>query len=81
MLPGLANMGATMRDAGAVILAVASEPNKIREAFLRTADYYLKVESINDTIVIYGVKPFTNVHGIEFAFDKGYPSLKLTEIV
>src|SRR2546422_783818 len=81
MLPGLANMGATMRDAGAVILAVASEPNKIREAFLRTADYYLKVESINDTMVIYGVKPFTNVHGIEFAFDKGYPSLKLTEIV
>jgi len=81
MLPGLANMGATMRDAGAAILAVASEPNKILEAFLRTADYYLKVESINDTMVIYGVKPFTNVHGIEFTFDKGYPSLRLTEIV
>jgi len=81
MLPSLANIGARMRDAGAVTLAVASDPNKITEAFLRTADYYLKVESINDTMVVYGVKPFTNVHGIEFAFDKGYPSLKLTEIV
>ena len=81
MLPSLANLGASIRDAGAVTLAVASEPNKIREAFLRTADYYLKIESINETMVIYGVKPFTNVYGVEFAFDPGYPSLKLTEIV
>jgi hypothetical protein len=81
MLPGLSNMGASIRDAGAVTLAVASGVNKIRDAFLKTADYYLKVESINDTTVMYGVKPFTNVHGVEFVFDKGYPSLKLTEIV
>jgi KaiC/GvpD/RAD55 family RecA-like ATPase len=81
MLPALANMGATIRDTGAVTLAVASGLNKIREAFLRTADYYLKVENINKTTVIYGVKPFTNVHGVEFAFDRGYPTLKLTEIV
>src|SRR2546425_6452379 len=81
MLPGLANMGATIRDTGAVTLALASGLNKIREAFLRTADYYLKVENINNTTVIYGVKPFTNVHGVEFAFDRGYPTLKLTEIV
>jgi KaiC/GvpD/RAD55 family RecA-like ATPase len=81
MLPGLANMGATIRDTGAVTLAIASGLNKIREAFLRTADYYLKLENINNTTVIYGVKPFTNVHGVEFAFDRGYPSLKLTEIV
>jgi archaellum biogenesis ATPase FlaH len=81
MLPGLANMGASIRDTGAVTLAIASGQNKIREAFLRTADYYLKVENINDTTVMYGVKPFTNVHGVEFAFDKGYPALRLTEIV
>lgn len=81
MLPGLAKMGASIRDAGAVTLAVSSGMNKIRDAFLRTADYYLKVDSINDTMIIWGVKPFTNVHGVEFGFDKGYPSLKLTEIV
>jgi archaellum biogenesis ATPase FlaH len=81
MLPSLTNLGASIRDAGAVTLAVTSEPNKIREAFLRTADYYLKIESINDTMVIYGVKPFTNLYGTEFAFDSGYPSLKLIEIV
>ena len=81
MLPGLATMGASIRDSGAVTLALASQANKMKEAFLRTADYYLKIESINDTMIIYGVKPFTNIHGIEFAFDKGYPSLTLTEIV
>jgi KaiC/GvpD/RAD55 family RecA-like ATPase len=81
MLPGLANMGATIRDTGAVTLAIASGLNKIRDAFLRTADYHLKVENINSTTVVYGVKPFTNVHGVEFAFDRGYPTLKLTEIV
>ena len=81
MLPGLANMGASIRDAGAVTLAIASGLNKIREAFLRIADYYLKVENVNSTTVLYGVKPFTNVHGVEFAFDRGYLTLKLTEIV
>jgi KaiC/GvpD/RAD55 family RecA-like ATPase len=81
MLPGLANMSGKMRDAGAVTLAVASERTKLREAFLRIADYYLKVETIDDTMVVYGVKPFTNIHGVEFSFDKGYPSLRLTELV
>jgi hypothetical protein len=81
MLPALANMSAAIRDTGAVTLAVASGMNKIRDAFLKSADYYLKVESINNTTVIYGVKPFTNVYGMEFTFDRGYPSLELTEIV
>ena len=81
MLPSLSNMGATIRDTGAVTLAIASELNKMRDAFLRIADYYLKVENINNTTVLYGVKPFTNVHGVEFAFDRGNPMLKLTEIV
>ena len=81
MLPSLSNMGATIRDTGAVTLAIASELNKMRDAFLRISDYYLKVENINNTTVLYGVKPFTNVHGVEFAFDRGYPTLKLTEIV
>jgi len=47
----------------------------MKEAFLRTADYYLRIESIqryNDHI---RRQTFTNIHGIEFAFDKGYPSL------
>jgi len=70
---GLSNMGASIRDAGAVTLAVASGVNKIRDAFLKTADYHLKVESINDTTVMYGVKPFTNVHGIEFALTWATP--------
>src|SRR3989454_6365820 len=81
MLPSLTKFGASISAAGAVPLPVTQEPNKIREAFLRTADYYLKIESINDTMAIYGVKPFTNVYGAEFAFDSGYPSLKLIEIV
>src|SRR5713226_49010 len=81
MLPSLSNMGATIRDTGAVTLAIASGLNKMRDAFLRIADYYLTVENINNTTVLYGVKPFTNVHGVEFAFDRGYPTLKLTEIV
>lgn len=81
MLPNLTAMGARLRDSGAVTIALASQPNKVREAFLRTADYYLKIESINETMIIYGIKPFTNIHGIKFALDKGYPSLALTEIV
>jgi len=64
-----------------VTLALASQQNKLREAVLRTDDYYLKIESINDTMITCVVKPFTNIHGIEFAFDKRYPTLTLTEIV
>jgi len=80
MLPGLCYHGREhSRLSASRCLSLASEQDE--GAFLRTADYYLRIESINDTMIIYGVKPFTNIHGIEFAFDKGYPQLNLTEIV
>jgi len=53
----------------------------VREEFLRQADYHIKVQSWNGHLLIYGVKPFTHIHGATFNFDKGYPSLDLIEIV
>ena len=80
-LPAATQMGAGIRDSRALIIGLASSPSKIREEFLRTADYNLKLEIMHGSLVIYGIRPFTNFHGCAFTFDKGYPSLALTEMV
>ncbi|HZY47870.1 MAG TPA: gas vesicle protein GvpD P-loop domain-containing protein [Candidatus Bathyarchaeia archaeon] len=80
-LPGFTEMGEGLRDQGAFSIGISSRATKIREEFLRQADYHIKVESWNGHLLIYGVKPFTHIHGAAFNTDKGYPSLDLVEIV
>jgi KaiC/GvpD/RAD55 family RecA-like ATPase len=80
-LPGLAEIGAGIRDAGALSIGVISRPTSFREELLRAVDYHLKMQTVNGSLLIYGVKPITNVHGVKFGFERGYPRLSLTEIV
>ena len=80
-LPGLSEIGAGIRDSGAVSVGVISRPTNLREELLRAVDYHLKMQTINGSLLIYGVKPITNVHGVKFGFERGYPRLSLTEIV
>ncbi len=80
-LPGLADIGASIRDSAALSIGLASRPTKLREDFLRIADYHVKMQNINGSLIIYGVKPFTNIHGVSFTFEKGFPALRLTEVV
>ena len=80
-LPGFTEIGEGLRDEGAFSIGISSRPTKVRDEFLRQADYHIKVQSWNGHLLIYGVKPFTHVHGATFNFDKGYPSLNLIEIV
>ena len=80
-LPGLAEIGAGIRDSGAVSVGVISRPTNLREELLRAVDYHLKMQTINGSLLIYGVKPITNVHGVKFGFERGYPRLSLTEVV
>jgi len=80
-LPGLAEIGAGIRDSGALSIGVISRPTSLREELLRAVDYHLKMQTVNGSLLIYGVKPITNVHGVKFGFERGYPRLSLTEIV
>src|SRR5947209_3611133 len=80
-LPGLAEIGAGIRDSGALSIGVISRPTSLREELLRAVDYHLKMQTVNGSLLIYGVKPITNVHGVRFGFERGYPRLSLTEIV
>jgi len=80
-LPGFSELGSGMRDAGALNIGVASRHTRLREEFLRTADYHLKIQEIEGSLVMYGVKPFTAVYGVNLNYDSGYPILKLMEIV
>jgi KaiC/GvpD/RAD55 family RecA-like ATPase len=80
-LPGFTEIGEGLRDEGAFSIAISSRPTKVRDEFIRQADYHIKVQSWNGHLLIYGVKPFTHIHGATFNFDKGYPSLDLKEIV
>ena len=80
-LPGLAEIGAGIRDSGAVSVGVISGPTSLREELLRAVDYHLKMQTVNGSLLIYGVKPITSVHGVKFGFELGLPRLSLTEIV
>ncbi|HEV2120919.1 MAG TPA: ATPase domain-containing protein [Candidatus Bathyarchaeia archaeon] len=80
-LPGIAEIGAGIRDSGALSVGVISRPTSLREELLRAVDYHLKMQTVNGSLLIYGVKPITNVHGVKFGFERGYPRLSLTEIV
>jgi len=80
-LPGLAEIGAGIRDSGALSIGVISRPTSFREELLRAVDYHLKMQTVNGSLLIYGVKPITNVHSVRFGFERGYPRLSLTEIV
>jgi KaiC/GvpD/RAD55 family RecA-like ATPase len=80
-LPAFAEIEEGLRDKQTFSIAVSSRPTKLRDEFLRQADYHIKIQDWNGHLLLYGVKPYTPVHGATFTFDKGYPSLSLVEIV
>ena len=80
-LPELADLGAVIRDSGALNIGIASRPTKLREDFLRTADYNVRMRNINGSLTLYGIKPFTNFYGATFTFQKGFPGLRLTQVL
>jgi KaiC/GvpD/RAD55 family RecA-like ATPase len=77
----LAEIGAGIRDSGSFMMGVVSRPTPLREELQRSVDYYLKTHTINGSLLINGVKPFTNAHGVELTFEQGFPRLSLMEIV
>lgn len=46
-----------------------------------TADVYLKITREHGTVLVYGVKPRTNLYALEIDTSRGYPMPKLTPIV
>jgi gas vesicle operon resressor len=80
-VPGLTELGANMRDTEGLNIAIASTDSKLRDQWLSVVDYHLKIKNADGSLVMYGVKPFTPLYGVELNFDKGYPVLNLMEIV
>src|SRR2546427_6120282 len=80
-VPSLGEIGAGIRESAAFMMAVVSRPTMMREELQRSVDYYLKTQTLDESLLIYGVKPFSNVHGVEFSFERGYPRLSLMEVV
>ncbi len=80
-LPGFTEISANMRDYGALNIGLAFRHTKIRDDFLRIADYHLKIRSGEGSLLVFGVKPFTPICGVKFDIGKGYPTLKLVPMV
>ena len=80
-VPGLTELGANMRDTEGLNIAIASTDSKLRDQWLSVVDYHLKLKNADGSLVIYGVKPFTPLYGVDLNFDQGYPVLNLMEIV
>src|SRR2546426_57351 len=80
-VPGLTELGANMRDTEGLNIAIASTDSKLRDQWLSVVDYHLKIKNADGSLVMYGVKPFTPLYGVDLNFDKGYPVLNLMQIV
>ncbi len=80
-VPGLTELGANTRDTEGLNIAIASTDSKLRDQWLSAVDYHLKIKNADGSLVMYGVKPFTPLYGVDLNFDKGYPVLNLMEIV
>src|SRR6266568_1774005 len=80
-VPGLTELGANMRDTEGLNIAITSTDSKLRDQWLSVVDYHLKIKNADGSLVIYGVKPFTPLYGVDLNFDKGYPVLNLMQIV
>jgi KaiC/GvpD/RAD55 family RecA-like ATPase len=80
-LPGFTEIGEELRDAEALQICTSSIPTKVRQDTLRNADYHLKVQNEGGSLLIYGIKPFTQEYAVRAEFDKAYPVIKLIPIV
>ncbi len=79
--PGFSELGTEMRDSGSLNINIASRHTRIRDELTRTADYHIQVQSVDDSLLISGIKPFSPTYGAAFSRENGYPSLRLVEIV
>ncbi len=79
--PGFSELGTEMRDSGSLNINIASRHTRIRDELTGTADYHIQVQSVDDSLLISGIKPFSPTYGATFSRENGYPSLRLVEIV
>jgi hypothetical protein len=63
-----------------IILLKPSHP-KLAKILSATADVHLKITREHGSVLIYGVKPRTNLHILEMDTSKGHPMPKLTPII
>lgn len=80
-IPVLTEIGEELRDAEALQIWTSSLPSKVREDALRNADYHLKVQNEAGSMLVYGIKPFTQEYAVKAEFDRGYPKIRLIPIV
>ncbi len=79
--PGFSELGTEMRDSGSLNISIASRHTQIRDELIGTSDYHVQVQSVDDSLLISGIKPFSSTYGATFSWENGYPSLRLMEIV
>jgi gas vesicle operon resressor len=80
-LPAFTELAEQLRDSQAFQVCTSTLHAKMREDALRNADYHLKIQNEGGSMLIYGVKPFTQAYVIESNYRKGFPSMTLTPVV
>ncbi|MFQ5871215.1 MAG: hypothetical protein ACE5IB_03535, partial [Candidatus Geothermarchaeales archaeon] len=54
---------------------------RVTEKAVQLADVHLRIETRFGTCYLYGVKPYTAIHGLDIGVSRGVPRLDLTPIV
>ncbi len=71
----------SMRREGNLVLAEATQTSQSLPALAHQAQIHLRLESMEGTIMLCGVKPFTPYHELEFAEDEGLPKAVLVPML
>jgi KaiC/GvpD/RAD55 family RecA-like ATPase len=81
-LSAIRTYAARMRETGdlGIILLKPGYP-RLAKILGATADTHLKITREHGSVLVYGVKPRTNLHILEMDTSKGYPMPKLTPII
>jgi hypothetical protein len=70
----------TRRLEGAGIL-IAKHSTRLKERLSDSVDTYLKLDQIDGALVIYSLKPPSQIYHVAYDYGSGFPKVKLTPVI
>ena len=69
-----------MKMGGDLIVVVAKSDSRSLHVFADVCDYHVKLEEIDDSVVLYSIKPKVQPHAVIFDDSQGRPEIRLYPI-
>ncbi|MCK4455107.1 MAG: hypothetical protein KAU99_02025 [Thermoplasmata archaeon] len=81
VIEDLAGHMSSVRKAKDIFLGIVTSTTSSTAPLANLAHTHLKIENIDGSVVLFGEKPYTELHALSFDHSKGYPRTVLTPII